>query len=117
MLFRKRDRKDNIPPDVRQRVANTTRQQTPEFFPIEFDMMIKGNIVQRKRSTIRQYCVTVNGTSRLVNSGDIVDRKTYDALLAAGAIRSIPSEPLREETSVEPPPDDRSIECTPPTQE
>lgn len=53
-------------------------------------MMRKGNIAMRKRTPIRQCCVTVDGASRLVTSGDVVDRKTYLALVAAGAIDPIP---------------------------
>jgi hypothetical protein len=61
-----------------------------ESYKIDFDMMIKGHIATRKRSKVRQYCVTVGGASRLVTSGDVVDRTTYDALLAAGAIKAVP---------------------------
>ncbi len=60
------------------------------FFRIDYDMMRKGNITMRKRTPIRQFCVTVDGASRLVTSGDTVDRKTYLALVAAGAIDPIP---------------------------
>ena len=43
---------------------------------------------------------SVAGATRLVTSGDVVDRATYDALIAAGAIRPRPpaSEPDVQET-------------------
>lgn len=46
--------------------------------------MVKGNIVTRRNTRIRQYVVTVDAAARLVNSGDLVDRRTYEALVAAG---------------------------------
>ncbi len=62
-----------------------------ELFHIDFDMMLKGSIYRRRREVIRQYGVTVNGSTRLVTSGDTVDLETYKALLAAGAIRPAPN--------------------------
>ena len=50
-------------------------------------MMLKGNICQRHHGTARQIGVTVNGATRLVTSGDEVDRPTYEALLECGALR------------------------------
>ena len=61
------------------------------MFRIDFDMMLKGNICKRRRELVRQFGVTVNGSTRLVTSGDLVDLDTYRALLAAGTIRPIPS--------------------------
>lgn len=49
-------------------------------------MMLKGSIYQRKTGSVRQYAVTVNGSTRVVTSGEAVDRATYEALLKAGAI-------------------------------
>jgi len=57
-----------------------------EQFPISYGMMVKGSIAQRRGKPIRQFGVSVNGTTRVVTSGDIVDRTTYEALLEAGAI-------------------------------
>jgi hypothetical protein len=51
-------------------------------------MMLKGSFCKRRKKTVRQFGVTVNGATRLVTSGDMVDRETYEALLAAGAIRA-----------------------------
>lgn len=61
----------------------------PEFFRIELEMMKKGNIVQRRGRPVRQCGVTVSGSTRLVTSGDVVDRKTYDALVTAGVITAL----------------------------
>lgn len=54
-------------------------------------MMTKGSIVKRRRETVRQFGVTVNGSTRLVTSGDTVDAATYNALLAAQALRPGPA--------------------------
>jgi hypothetical protein len=59
------------------------------LFHIDFDMMLKGSIYQRRKGPVRQFGVTVNGATRLVTSGDTVDLDTYNALLAAGAIRPV----------------------------
>jgi hypothetical protein len=61
-----------------------------ELFRIDFDMMLKGSVFKRRRGTVRQFGVTVNGSTRLVTSGDVVDLDTYKALVAAGAIRPLP---------------------------
>jgi hypothetical protein len=58
-----------------------------EVVRIEFDMMLKGSVYRRRGGNVRQFGVTVHGATRLVTSGDAVDRSTYEALLAAGAIR------------------------------
>lgn len=90
MLFRKRDKKPVSPQTRPGQGAGPGEQR---LFPIEFDMMVKGSVFKRGRVLIRQYAVTVNGSTRLVTSGDVVDRPTYDALVKAGAIR--PPEPPR----------------------
>ncbi len=58
-----------------------------EWFRIDYDMMIRGSNVLRHGKTIKQIGVTVNGSTRLVTSGELVDRQTYNALLAMNAIR------------------------------
>ncbi len=60
----------------------------PELYRIEYDMMLKGSHATRRGKPIRQYGVTVDGATRLITSGDAVDRKTYEALVAAGAIKA-----------------------------
>lgn len=60
-------------------------------YRVEFDMMLKGNVYKRPSGQVRQYGVTVRGSTRLVTSGDWVDRDTYEALIEAGAIRPDPA--------------------------
>lgn len=68
--------------------------ERPQFFHIDLEAMLKGSFCKRRKKTIRQFGVTVNGATRLVTSGDVVDRETYEALLAAGAIRADVPGPL-----------------------
>ncbi len=49
-------------------------------------MMRKGTVLQRRGKTIKQFAVTVNTATRVVTSGDVVDKAIYDALVSAGAI-------------------------------
>jgi hypothetical protein len=53
---------------------------------IDYDMMQKGSHVTRRGVETRQYLIMVSGSVRIVNSGDLVDRETYDALVAAGVV-------------------------------
>lgn len=69
------------------------RGEGAPFIRIEFDMMRKGHIVQRRGRKVRQYLVSVDGSTRLVTSGDVVDRATYEALVAAGCV--VPPAPSR----------------------
>jgi len=55
---------------------------------ITFDMMLKGSQHVRGRKKVRQHAVMVGGALRLVTSGEIVDRETYEALLAAEIVIS-----------------------------
>lgn len=63
--------------------------EEPQLYRIDFDMMLKGSVFKRRKGMVRQFGVTVNGSTKLVTSGDVVDRETYRALVAAGAIRPI----------------------------
>ena len=90
MLFRK-SKKTGVPP-----ACDTGAREQPQLFRIEFEMMLKGSTYKRRKGVIRQFGVTVNGSTRLVTSGDVVDRETYRALIAAGAIRPIYPEPPDE---------------------
>ena len=56
------------------------------FVRIEYGMMQKGSHVTRRGVETRQYLIMVNGVVRIVNSGDVVDRDTFNALVAAGVI-------------------------------
>lgn len=62
--------------------------QPPDMphFEIRFDDMLKGNYAMRNGERIRQFCVYVDGASRLVTSGDVVDQTTCEALIEAGAV-------------------------------
>ena len=77
-----------------------------EVFKIEFDMMTKGSVYRRRSGEeIRQMGVTVDGATRLVTRGDLVDRKTYDALLRVDALRINEREKQHEEAPEGPPAD------------
>jgi len=54
---------------------------------IDFEMMLKGSVYDRPSGRVRQFGVTVDGATKVITSGDFVDRDTYNALLKAGAIR------------------------------
>ena len=54
---------------------------------IHIDMMLKGNFYNRLGGRVRQCAVTVDGATRLVTSGEWVDKETYDALIQFQAIR------------------------------
>jgi hypothetical protein len=58
----------------------------PNLVRIDFAMMLKGHIIKRGSQQVRQIGVTVNGSTRLVTSGDMVDLATYEALVRAGIV-------------------------------
>lgn len=91
MWFRKKERLSDVPPHLRS--GDTAASQKPAFYRIEFDMMKKGAVLQRRGKPIRQYAVTVNMTTRVVTSGDVVDRETFEALVAAGVVDRTPDAP------------------------
>lgn len=84
MWFQKKDRRGGVPPHLRG--GDQPGGQKPSFYRIEFDMLKKGALLQRRGKPIRQFAVTVNMSTRVVTSGEVVDRETFDALVAAGAI-------------------------------
>lgn len=81
MLFGKRQKSVA----ARNPVSASTPAQ-PDMFIVEYDRMLKGNKLSRRGRPIRQVAVVVHGTVTLITSGDMVDRKTYEALIAAGAL-------------------------------
>ncbi len=84
MLFRKsfhRRKFDDCDPTAPPRYAILKKQ-----FTVSFERMHKGTVSERDGVPIRQFGVYVDGVIRLVTSGEMVDRETYDALIAAGAI-------------------------------
>ncbi len=82
--------------------APQSRSAGESFVRIEYDMMLKGSHVVRRGVETRQYLIMVNGSVRIVNSGDTVDRETYEALMAAGVIAP-PRRPRQEEKGDEGP--------------
>lgn len=84
MLFGRRNKGNRRPPHLRGDSEPVER----EFYTIDYDMMVKGSIYKRRNGLVRQFGVTVNGSTRLVTSGDTVDRATYRALVQAGALRT-----------------------------
>lgn len=89
VLFGRRQKRGGPPPA--QRFAPVSSPNQPQLHRIDYEMMVKGSVCQRRSGVVRQYGVTVNGATRLVTSGDVVDGETYNALLAAGAIRPAPA--------------------------
>ena len=94
MLFRKRDR--NLGMTAKRGAGPLPAGDAGDLFRVDFDMMVKGNLVERRHGPVRQFGVTVHGATRLVTSGEMVDRDTYRALVAAGAIREKAPEPTHE---------------------
>lgn len=92
MLFRKRQKHGGMPSG--QGFDSDMPREQQQLFRIDFEMMLKGSTHKRRKGLVRQYGVTVNGSTRLVTSGDVVDLDTYKALLAAGAIRPLGTEPV-----------------------
>jgi outer membrane biosynthesis protein TonB len=86
LLFGKRKKPGAVQSQLAERKTSRGIRNS-EVIRIEFDMMLKGSVYRRRGGDVRQFGVTVHGATRLVTSGDIVDRSTYEALLAAGAIR------------------------------
>ena len=85
MLFRK-DRKHGVVPPHKRKDAGHPDIEAPRLYRIEFEMMKKGSMLKRRGRQIRQLGVTVDGSTRLVTSGDVVDEDTYQALLQCGAV-------------------------------
>ena len=94
MLFRRRQKRGG-PPGAHSG-GPPAAGPSPQLYHIDFDMMLRGSTCKRGRGTVRQFGVTVHGSTRLVTSGDVVDAETYNALLAMEAIRPIRPEPSEE---------------------
>lgn len=58
----------------------------PELYVVAYENMLKGNKLIRRGTPIRQAAVVVDGTVKLITSGDKVNRRTYDALIDAGIV-------------------------------
>lgn len=85
MLFRKRVKR---PEDfLFDRPSRPAQRAVPQLYRIDYDMMLKGARIMRGRAEIRQFAVMVEGSTKVVTSGETVERTVYEALIAAGAIR------------------------------
>ncbi len=87
MLFKKRGKHPGPPPALRGQGGDVKADW--DFIRVEFEAMLKGTVVRRGDGSVRQIGVTVDGATRLVTSGDLIDRVTYEALLNIGAIRPL----------------------------
>ena len=103
MLFRRKKRRGG--PRIRGGKDDVAPRDGQELHLIEFDMMIKGSICKRPTGEVRQFAVTVNGATRVVTSGETVDRKTYEALLEDNALRIPPTRDSEKEAYPSSPPD------------
>lgn len=86
VLFRKQKRYGGMP--AAQLETRDKDGDSRSMYGISLDLMLKGSFHKRSGVKIRQFGVTVRGATCMVTSGDIVDQQTYDALIAAGAIRT-----------------------------
>jgi len=103
LLFRRRQKPISGPARANKNIA-----VRPNLYHIDYDMMLKGSVFLRRGKPIRQFGVTVGGSTRLVTSGDVVDEETYAALIAAGAIRPVlqeegnnPAETSKENSQID----------------
>jgi hypothetical protein len=93
--------------NLSERVASEKREPVLEFDPgtsqkpvptkdagglvlVTYEMMKKGSCLTRRGIETRQILVMVGNGVKLVNSGDRVDRDTYEALLKMDVIDPIP---------------------------
>lgn len=83
-MFRRRRKRGGMPPGAAISAGGSVAES--EYYTITYDMMMKGADVLRRGRKVRQFAVMVGGTMHLVTSGDTVDRDTYRALIAAGAV-------------------------------
>jgi hypothetical protein len=93
--------------NLSDRVASEKREPVLEYGPgtphksvpvknadglvrITYEMMKKGSHVTRRGVETRQILVMAGNSVKLVNSGDLVDRETYEALVNMAVIDPIP---------------------------
>jgi hypothetical protein len=70
----------------RHSARNSHATDPSEGHLITEDMLVRGTISMRRGKPVRQIGVTVQGSTVLVTTGDIVDQETFDALVEARAI-------------------------------
>ena len=61
--------------------------QAEKLMRLDFEMMLRGNVIDRPEGKVRQIGVTVDGATKVVTSGDLIDHETYKALIQVGAIQ------------------------------
>ena len=88
-MFRKNRKHSALPPHKRK--GAVAAGESSKLHRVDFEMMLKGSTLKRRGKPIRQFGVTVKGSTRLVTSGDVVDEETYQALIACGAIAPAPA--------------------------
>lgn len=67
-----------------------TKEDVPQaerLMRLDFEMMLRGNVIDRPEGKVRQIGVTVDGSTKVVTSGDLINRETYKALIQVGAIQ------------------------------
>ena len=70
--------------------ASNKNEEAPRgerLMRLEFEMMLRGNVIERPDGKVRQIGVTVGGSTKVVTSGDLIDHETYKALIQVGAIQ------------------------------
>ncbi len=81
-MFRKRKEQGAVKESPKSAEAPEDR-----LMRLDFKMMLRGNIIERPDGKVRQIGVTVDGSTKVVTSGDLIDIKTYKALVQVGAIQ------------------------------
>ncbi len=85
MLFRKRKTQDTKEPQPSEK--DKPAPPPEKLMRLDFERMLRGNVIERPEGKVRQIGVTVDGSTKVVTSGDMIDRETFDALVRAGAIQ------------------------------
>lgn len=94
MLFRKRKAHSTV-----KMFSDMTGPgaDSEKLMRLDYKMMLRGNIIERPEGKVRQIGVTVDGSTKVVTSGDLINLETYKALLQVGAIQPKASEAAPEE--------------------
>ena len=90
-MFRKRKRQDAV------RASSGPAANSERLMRLDFEMMLRGSVIERPEGKVRQVGVTVDGSTKVVTSGDLIDLKTYKALVRAGAIQPLAPKAASEE--------------------
>ncbi len=85
MLFRKRKTQDTKEPQASKK--DKPAPPPEKLMRLDFERMIRGNVIERSGGKVRQIGVTVDGSTKVVTSGDLIDLETYRALVRSGVIK------------------------------